>query len=42
MLKVHILFAKVKAAEFTTNKISGLDVKTREDYLGIHSVRTYR
>ncbi len=27
-------YAKVKAAEFTANKISGLDVKTREDYLG--------
>jgi hypothetical protein len=29
-------YAKVKAAEFTAGKISGLDVKTREDYLGIY------
>jgi hypothetical protein len=27
-------YAKVKAAEFTAGKISGLDIKTREDYLG--------
>lgn len=30
-----VLFAKVKSAEFTTNKIAGLDVKTREDYMGL-------
>lgn len=24
---------RVRAAEFTTNKIAGLDIKTREDYL---------
>ena len=28
-------FARVKAAEFTSGKIAGLDVKTREDYLGL-------
>ena len=32
-------YAKVKAAEFTANKISGLDVKTREDYLGRFDVK---
>jgi len=33
--KMNVLFAKVKAAEFTTGKIAGLDVKTRDDYLGL-------
>jgi len=33
--KVAIGYAKVKAAEFTSGKITGLDVKTREDYLGL-------
>ena len=28
-------YAKVKAAEFTSKKIAGLDVRTREDYLGL-------
>lgn len=30
-----IAFAKVKAAEFTSKKITGLDVRTREDYMGL-------
>ena len=33
--KMNVLFAKVKAAQFTAGKISGLEVKTREDYLGL-------
>ena len=28
-------FAKVRSAEFTSNKIAGLDVRTREEYLGL-------
>jgi len=30
-----VLFAKVKAAEFTSTKIAGLEVKTREDYMSL-------
>ena len=26
---------QVKAAEFTVNKIAGLEVRTREDYMGL-------
>ena len=33
--KNSLSFARVKAAEFTSGKIAGLDVKTREDYLGL-------
>ena len=33
--KMNSMFARVKAAEFTSGKIAGLDVKTREDYLGL-------
>jgi len=30
-----VAYAKVKAAEFTVNKIAGLEVRTREDYMGL-------
>jgi len=33
--KVSLGHARVKAAEFTEKKIAGLDLKTREDYLGL-------
>ena len=33
--KMNVIFSRVRAAEFTTGKIAGLDVKTREDYLGL-------
>ena len=33
--RMNVMFARVKAAEFTTGKIAGLEVKTREDYLGL-------
>jgi len=33
--KASIGYAKVKAAEFTSGKIAGLEVRTREDYLGL-------
>ena len=33
--KMNVIFSRVRAAEFTTGKIAGLEVKTREDYLGL-------
>ena len=33
--KMNVMFSRVRAAEFTSGKIAGLDVKTREDYLGL-------
>jgi len=33
--KVVLGYAKVRAAEFTSGKIAGLEVRTREDYLGL-------
>ena len=33
--KSVISYAKVRAAEFTSGKIAGLEVRTREDYLGL-------
>ena len=33
--KAQLGHARVRAAEFTETKIAGLDLKTREDYLGL-------